>query len=228
MVTKKKTVKAIMEAIIPASEPAVKPVPGIKTDKSGLISPAQPDGNIPPVPAREYERYLTIDDIRTIPPGAYPFMVFCDNIRGLFSLGVKIKTKGSYGHFMWMIAPDTFASQWFYFRLFTVDHFTGDTLKFVHNPNWTDKERDILISAVLIDLKKPWYRTLYDVPGMFGELLGIEAINLRSFDFCSERGKYLNLIDPEYDLRSPTPTQLNTWSKERGDRYKVYGRYTPD
>ena len=155
-------------------------------------------------------------------------MVFCDNVRGLFSLGVKIRTKGVYGHFMWLIAPDTFASQWFYFRLFTVDNFKNETLKLVYNPKWTDKERDILNSAILNDLKKPWYRTLYDVPGIFGQLIGIDRISMPGLYFCSERGKYLNLIDPKYDLKSPTPTELNNWTKANQDRYRVFGRYCPD
>lgn len=203
-------------------------LPGVATDEAGHVATGQPDGNVPPAAIRVYERYLTLDDIKAIPPGAYPFMVFVDNIRGFFSLGVKIRTKGSYGHYMWLTAPDTFASQWFYYKLFKVDDFKGESLKLVYNPAWTDKERDILTAAILIDLKKPWYRTMYDVPGMFGELLGIDRINMPGLDFCSERGKYLKLIDPKYDLKSPTPQQLNDWTKANQDRYKVYGRYTPD
>lgn len=203
-------------------------LPGVATDEAGHVETTQPDGNVPPAPAGEYERVFTLDDIKSIPPGAYPFMVFCDNVRGLFSLGVKIRTKGVYGHYMWLIAPDTFASQWFYFRLFTVDNFKNETLKLVYNSKWTDKERDILNSAILNDLKKPWYRTLYDVPGIFGQLLGIDRIQMPGLDFCSERGKYLKLIDPKYDLKSPTPTELNNWTKANPDRYQVFGRYCPD
>jgi len=198
----------------------------VPIDATGHAIPDQ--RNISAIKEQVYERYLSLDEIRGIPVGMYPLMVFSDNIRGLFSLGVKIRTHGSYGHFMWLVAPDTLASQWLYYRLFTLDHFEGSTMKLVYNPNWTDKEREILTSAILFDLKKPWYRTLYDVPGILGELLGLDWINMTCLNFCSERGRHIKLVDPEFDLRSPTPAQLNSWTKARPDRYKVFGRYTPD
>ena len=157
--------------------------------------------------------------------GPFPQMVFADNARGLFSLGVKLKTKGFYGHFCWMIGRNEIASQWFYFQRQTLDHYEGAYLKFVHNPSWTDLDRIKILVAILNDLALPWHKTLYDVPGVLGELLGI-SINLPWFDFCSERGKYLAEIDPAYDLKHPTPKDLNLWTKDSG-RFEVLGRYSP-
>ena len=173
----------------------------------------------------DYERTLSLDDVRRIPRDLYPFMVFADNVRGIFSWGVKTRTKGVYGHFMWLIGPGTLASQGWCYRTSNVDHYASNTMKLVYNPLWRNEEKEYIVSAITADVSKPWYKTFYDIPGIIGELLGIDAINLPGRDFCSEHGKYLRLVDPEYNLKSPTPTELNLWTKVRGDRYKVYGRY---
>jgi hypothetical protein len=43
------------------------------------------------------DEFLTLDELKKIPLDEYPFIVFADNIRGLFSWAVKVRTKGSYG-----------------------------------------------------------------------------------------------------------------------------------
>ena len=158
-------------------------------------------------------------------PGPFPLMAFSDNARGIFSLGVKLKTKGYYGHFMWLIGPNELASQHWCFQRQKLDHYHGCYLKFVHNPLWSDLDRIKMLVAIKSDLALPWYKALYDAPGVLGELLGI-PINLRCFDFCSERGKYLAEVDPAYDLKHPTPKDLNLWTKDSG-RFEVLGRYSP-
>jgi hypothetical protein len=159
--------------------------------------------------------------------GPFPQMVFADRTSGVFALGVKLKTKGIYGHFCWLIGPDELASQWVWFRREKLDHYKGCYLKFVHNPSWTDLDRIKMLAAIKNDLALPWYKTLYDVPGIVGELFGLDWFNLPGADFCSERGKYLALVDQQYNLVHPDPTELNLWTKNSG-RFEVSGRYTPD
>lgn len=174
------------------------------------------------------ERFLTIEEIKAIPPDQYPFLVFSDNPRSLFGWGIKVRTKGVYDHFMWLIGPDLLASQRWWFQKRTVDSYSGYTLKLVNNPDWTPAEKTMLIGAIMADVNKPWYRTLYDVPGILGQAVGIPEINIPWLDYCSERGSYLKLVDPEYNLKHPDPVELNRWTKERPDKYKVYGRYAPE
>jgi hypothetical protein len=159
--------------------------------------------------------------------GPFPQMVFVDRTAGAFALGVKIKTKGIYGHFCFLVGPDELASQWFWFRRENLAHYKGAYMKFVHNPSWTDLERIKLLVAIKTDLALPWYKTLYDVPGIIGELFGLDWFNLPGADFCSERGKYLKLVDPKYDLVHPDPSQLNLFTKNSG-LYAVSGRYAPE
>jgi hypothetical protein len=172
------------------------------------------------------EQYLTLQELRFVRE-PYPMMVFADNARGLFSFAVKTRTKGYYGHYMWLINPDVLASQWLWFKMFNLDHFAGCHLKFVYDSTWSNTDKANILNAIKSDLSLPWWRTLYDVPGVLFRLFGLR-INIPWLQFCSERGEYLKIVDSEYDLKSPTPSELNAWTKARGDRYKVFARYSPD
>jgi len=174
------------------------------------------------------EQLLSLENIKQIPQAHYPLMVFCDNPCSFFSWGVKARTKGVYGHFMWLFGPNQLASQGLWLQEKTVEAYTGYTMKFVWNPNWTSIERALIISAIKQDLALPWYKTLYDVPGIFGKAIGLSFINIPWLSYCSERGRYLGLIDPGYTIKHPSPSQLNQWTKERPDRYSVYGRYATE
>ncbi len=174
------------------------------------------------------DRMLSLRDIECIPHHLYPLMVFADNERGLFSLLVKQRTKGFYGHFMWLIGPNVLASQTLTFRLYELGEYADVCeMKFVYSEGWTSQQRFDLLSAIHQDLKKPWYKRMYDIPGVVLRLFGLKW-NIGKAYFCSERGSYLKMVDPEYDLVSPTPSDLNIWTKARQDRYSVYGRYFPD
>lgn len=179
------------------------------------------------------DQYLPLMTIRSIPITEFPFMVFADNIRGFFSLGVKIRTKGSYGHFMWYIAPDVLATQGWTFHTTDLSTYSGCNLKLVSNPSWTDGEKKILTRAIWADVRKLWWRTLYDVPAVIGQLLGLDWLQLKGNRICSECANYLTLVDKEFaewfrENPTPTPSDVNGWTKTRADRYVVRGRYSPD
>jgi hypothetical protein len=158
--------------------------------------------------------------------GPFPQMVFADNAQGIFSLLVKKRTSGYYGHFMWLIGKNQLASQWFYFQRQALDHYAGAHLTFVADPKWTELDRLTMLTAINNDLAKPWYKTLYDIPGVVGELFGWDWLNLPGFDFCSERGDYLTMVGPTYNLKHPDPQELREWTKRAGNT--VTGRYSPD
>jgi len=174
------------------------------------------------------DRFISLDEIKAIPADQYPMLCFAYSLAGLFAKAVAAKTKGYYGHFMWLLAPDLFASQWFWFRTFPVDHFAGCNLKLVYNPSWSVAEKETLKRAIREDLDKPWYKTRYDCRAVLGILVGLPGFQNPKWRMCSETAEYLYLVDPDYDLYVPTPTDVNLWTKARGDRYKVYGRYMPD
>jgi len=157
--------------------------------------------------------------------GPFPQMVFADNAQGIFSLLVKKRTSGYYGHFMWLVGKNEIASQWFYFQRQTLDHYVGAHLTFVANPKWTELDRLTILTAINIDLEKFKWKTRYDVIGVVGQLFGFDWMNRDSLSFCSERGGYIELVEP-YDPEHPDPQELREWTKRTG--YTVTGRYSPD
>ncbi len=171
------------------------------------------------------EHYYDLDYWKSF-DGPFPQCVFADNAQGIFSLLVKKRTSGYYGHFCWLIQKNVLASQWFYFQRQTLDHYKGAHLTFVANEKWGDLERLNMLIAINKDLDLPAWQTRYDVIGVIGELLGFKWMNRKGLDFCSERGRYLKIIDPRYDLQHPDPQELREWTKRAG--YTVTGRYSPD
>ncbi len=160
------------------------------------------------------------------------YLVLADNIRGVFSLGIKIRTKGSYGHMQWRI-PEGFASQSWVFSLCKMEKYSGCVMKFIHNPDWTEEQKRVMLMAIRADLAKPWWKNIYDFRAIVGQLLGWDWLQSSKRMICSERITYLRFIDPEADEwlkveKTPTPTDVNAWTKARQDRYKVFARYSPD
>lgn len=178
------------------------------------------------------ERFFT--DIKELEGalGDGVFLVLSDNLRGLFAFGIRVRTKGSYAHMMWKV-PGGLASQSLTFRHLPLHDYAGCTMKFIHNPDWTEEQKRTLLSKIQEDLDKPWYRRFYDIPAIIGQLFGCDWLQFGKAMICSERIVYLRYIDPEADewLKehpTPTPTDVNKWTKDRKDRYEVFARYSPD
>lgn len=172
-------------------------------------------------------RYYPLDYFRQM-RFPYPKLVFCDSAFGLFGFLIRRKTKGSYSHFMIEVGPGMVASQSFLFRLQDILDFKFYHLKYVVGVHWTSEARQQIIDEINVRLKLPWYRKLYDIVGVLGHAIGLEKLNIPWLNFCSEWGRLVKIADPEFDLESPTPTDINEWTKARKDKYKVVGRYTPD
>ena len=173
------------------------------------------------------DRYYPLDYFRQMRL-PYPKLVFCDSTFGLFGLLIRKKTKGMYSHFMIEVSPGMVASQGFLFRLQDIQDYQHYHLKYVVGIRWSPEARIEILEEVKKFLKKPWYRRLYDIIGVLGKAIGLEKLNIPGLNYCSEWGRLIRIADPEFDLKSPTPTDINVWTKARNDRYKVVGRYSPD
>lgn len=176
------------------------------------------------------ELVLTREDIHNIPPEKFPLLVFTDSIRSFFSWGIKARTKGYYNHFCWAHRPGFLASQdWIFHEVPIDEYLAGDhRLKFVYMPNVHKIKRIRMLVEIERDLKRRWYKKLYDPVAILGQALGLRFIQIPGLDICSDKGKYLRFADPDYDLCRPTPSDINSYTKSRPDRYSVYGRYAPD
>ena len=155
----------------------------------------------------------------------------------LFGFLIGLLTKDFWSHFMWLVSPTEFASQWFWFKLFPVRHFNKHSIKFFYNPLWTSRERALLKAAIAAELSRPRWQTRYDVIGVIGEAFGWDWMNRKRLDFCSEKISILSMVDKSCrawlkDSPSPTPEQCNTWLKQQKNpdgspKYLVWGRVQP-
>ena len=174
------------------------------------------------------EILLDRQDVLEIPEDKLPMLVFSDNLRSFLSSAIKTHEKGCYNHLMWLIRPGVIASQNFLFQAQPVsDYFNGFRMKFWQCPEWTTVQRRQIVDAIESDLKKPWYRRMYDFLAILGQGIGVPALQTPGIDICSDKGKYLTLVDPSYDLAHPDPEDVNRWLMTK-KRYEVYGRYLPD
>jgi hypothetical protein len=171
---------------------------------------------------------LSRNDILSIPDELCPMIVLSDNIRSLISWGIKVHESGCYNHAMILMPGGKFASQDLLFRQVPVsNYFKRHRLKFWHCPLWTVEQRRTMLANIYNDLDKPWYKRLYDPLAIVGQAIHCDWIQIPGIDICSDKGKYLRLVDPLYDLNHPDPENLNRWL-EKNRRYQVYGRYVPD
>lgn len=175
---------------------------------------------------------MALDDIGNLPQSFMPMICLCNGFTSVFGLLISLVTKGFWNHSQWLISPTEFASQWFWFTRFPVSHYRKHSLKLWYNPDWTEVQKAVIMSFITERLRQPKWATRYDVIGVIGEALGLNWLNRRRYDFCSEAiANILAIVDP--DCRawlqsdpSPTPEQLNEWLKGNKN-YQVYARVMP-
>jgi hypothetical protein len=176
------------------------------------------------------DRWMTKEDLFRIPQEYMPMIVLSDNLRNIFSAGIKAHTNGCYGHMMILIAPGVLASMQTngFKRVLLKSFLDDDRLKLWWCPEWTDADRKKIMDEINRELKRPWWQNCYDFLSYPGQLFNIHWLQVPGFDICSDKAKYLKLVDKDYDLENPDPEQVNRWLEEHQPKYQVYGRYTPD
>jgi hypothetical protein len=168
------------------------------------------------------------EEICNIPEEALPLATVSSDANALFSLGIRWRTRSTWNHFMWMHKPCTFASQGFTYGEQSVKKYFGTSkrLKFWHNPHWTPEQKKILKDHIQTYLDKPAFSTRYDWLAIIGQAIGIAWFQNPFTRICSEYGSLLREtgIDPSYDLKTPSPDQVEKWFQNNAD-YSIYGRY---
>jgi hypothetical protein len=176
----------------------------------------------------ENEKTLSKEDVLNISQENCPMLVFSYGIGSPIATAIAMKEKGFYNHFMWLLEPGVFASQdWLFKKVPAEKYLDKHALKFVYGKNWGLEERKTLAGAITTDLSKPWYKRLYDPIAIVGQALSINWLQIPGVDICSDKAEYLTLVDPDYKLKFPSPTDVNLYTKANGN-YAVYGRFRLD
>jgi hypothetical protein len=177
---------------------------------------------------------LSREDVMSIPREKLPMIGLTDNLRAFFSTAIKIHEKGCYNHLIWLIHPEVIASQNTLFEAQSPrEYLDSFRIKLWWCPYWTLEERRKIIDTIDADLVKPWYKRMYDYLAIIGQGIGADWIQTPGVDICSDKGKYLKLVDLYYDLKHPDPEEVNHWLMQQRTpdnkfKYEVYGRYIPD
>jgi len=175
---------------------------------------------------------LTIhpEEVLNIPREDLPLMVFSDNIRSFFSWGIKAHEHGCYNHFMWMIEPEKVISQDWIFHEVPLDKYLNSKhrLKFVRGFKWDFVKKSRIRIALGSLLRRPWYKKLYDPIQIVGKAVGCDWLQIPGLNICSDYGIVLQDVDVDFDLKHPSPTEINQYTKSRPDKYEAYLRFIPD
>lgn len=166
--------------------------------------------------------------VRDVPQSLLPMVVLSDNLRSVFSAGIKAHEHGTYNHLMWMIRPGFVASQNSLFKEIPIEKFkNAHRLKLWANPLWNDEQRGAITAALKFELRQPWYKRRYDYLQILGKLIGADWLQVPWADICSDKADHLRKADARYDLKHPSPTEVNRWLTAYAE-YTIYMRYTPD
>ena len=168
-------------------------------------------------------------DLKLIPKNLFPMMVFSDGIGSLFASLITAKEKGVYNHFFWLLDPETGVSQDTFFRRVSIAKYMRGkhSLKFIYSKDQPQNKMILLRNKIEIDLKKPWYKRIYDPLAILGQAINCCWIQIPGIDICSDKAKFIKYIDPRFDLKHPSPTDVNIWTKKTPG-YAVWGRYRLD
>ncbi len=159
-----------------------------------------------------------------------PLTVFTDNSNNFVSWVIKWRTAGIYNHVMNMKNSYSFLSQNPNgLKVVPLDKYLKRNIKLKF---WeiicTKEQRNKMLSEMEKDSNLPWYKTMYDFLGIFGQAIGIRRLNNPMKMFCQERNaKYLRIIDKDFP-RNLSPEGANEYMKTKPLFYKVYGYWMAD
>lgn len=194
-----------------------------------VVTPAE----VADTPRKIADTFMSLDEIRAIPKEHYPIIMYCDG-GSLFSWLIRTVDKSAASHVEVLYDTDKIASQGLWYQEFPVDKIKSYNVKLIWNPDWTAEQRKCINDAIKLRLTEGKWKTRYDVIGVLGEALGIKWMQSRKTDFCSEAvAKFIRCVDPEFDKWmnsniTPTPREINLYTKSHNPPYQVYGRFMVD
>jgi hypothetical protein len=167
-----------------------------------------------------------------IPDQDLPLIVLSDFSSGIIQSLIKIRTNSEFSHIMVMNREGFFASQGNMFSEAPLTRYmkTGNRLKFFKIKNLTEEERFILSKKMEDDLTAPWWKRLYDYPGILGQAFNIRWFNSPFRAYCSERVAAWLRVLPRFNKIPvhPSPQDLNELMKADEINFELYGVWDYD
>lgn len=190
-------------------------------------------------PNRDYRLLSKAEVLLGIPEELCPMVVLSENFQSFVSRRIvfwstlRQHEKHQYSHAMELYTTKTLATQGLFYREEPLADWAVDwiRLKFWHCLSWTPQDRKAVLRAIEADLVKPWYRRIYDLPGVGGQWLesitGVGAcLNVPGIHFCSPRtASHIRPWTPGLK-KQPSPAQIDEYLENRPE-WAVYGVYDP-
>jgi hypothetical protein len=166
--------------------------------------------------------------IDTIEITDLPLLVLADGPRSLFSFAIKVHQRGYYGHAMWLYRLDKegepiCASQgWTFKEVPLSKYFKKSYIKLWRSRNWGADERYIVRRRIDSMMQRPWWKRRYDYLGILGQAVYLRWVNFPFRDYCSESAAkpLRDLVGDGFDVKHPSPTDINKWCKTQPDFYR--------
>jgi len=158
-----------------------------------------------------------------------PIFVQSADIKSFFGWGIRKRTKSNWNHSMLCRKPGYVVTQGNTYHEVDIGEYMkpGQMMKFWICDHITSKERNAIIVKINAELIKPWWKRMYDWPGVLGQLFGLRWFNMPGLNYCSERvSAKIEVILPEV-TKHPTPEDIDTLFKN-SDRMRVLGYYWGD
>lgn len=120
-----------------------------------------------------------------------------------------------------------FASQGVLYKAIPIERYLDTQLmEFWHCDDMTAVERLYILEKINKGLKLPWWRRIYDYPGVIGQALGLRNIQIPFLNYCSERGEQIaRILIPDVGYRN-SPGSLRKKFVE-SPRMSILGYYIP-
>lgn len=147
------------------------------------------------------------------------------DMRGLLGWGIRARTKSSWNHSMILHRKGYLVSQGWTYKEIPLSQYLkkGIILKFWTCVDITPEEKNGILHLIKKDLKLPWWRRMYDFPGIIGQAVGIRWINVPWLNYCSEAIKKLAQILLSKKLsKHPNPEDIDMAFK-KSPRMEVLG-----
>src|SRR3990167_9081560 len=117
-----------------------------------------------------------------------PFIVFSDQTSGWMEFLIKFRTKGNWNHVMLCLEPGYFVSQGNTYSKAPFSRYMRKNfrLKFVSIAGITEEGKQAIRDSVEEKLQLPWWKKMYDFPGILGQAIGVKGFNVPWWEYCSE------------------------------------------
>lgn len=157
---------------------------------------------------------MKIIDPRKVSMHDLPRIVFSSDLYSYFGFGIRKFSKGIYQHVMIQYDPDFFATQNWLFHSEPVENYMKPhiKMKFFGFNNITSGQRQAMLEAIKRDLKLPWRKRFYDIPGILGHILRMpNTLQFPNRNYCTEGvSKYIRMGGYE-PPKHPSVKELNQW-----------------